>query len=196
MGFPQQLTNTILICVSTVQFSILINGEPSKTFRPQRGLRKGDSLSPYLFIICVDGFSRLITQAQQESLIHGVKVAPTAPETTHLFFADDSLLFCRATKEEATNMRNIIQRYQEASGQLVNMNKSKLIYSKRVPNTTIMDIAQILPMQMVEQFSKYLGMPTNIGRSKRQVFNYLTDRVWKKLKGWKEKHLSFAGRGS
>ncbi|KAK2419793.1 hypothetical protein QL285_030613 [Trifolium repens] len=195
MGFPPQLVNTIFKCVSTVQFSILINGSPSSPFSPQRGLRQGDPLSPYLFIICADVLSGLIAQAHQNRLLHGVKVANGAPEITHLLFADDSIFFYRANKKETSTLKDIILLYQSASGQMVNMNKSELIYSKKVPESTKGEIAQILPMKRVEIFSKYLGMPTNIGRSKQQVFNYLTDKVWKKLKGWKEKHLSFAGRG-
>jgi hypothetical protein len=121
---------------------------------------------------------------------------PGAPEVTHLLFADDSLLFCRANKEEANNLKSIITTYEEASGQLVNMTKSEIMYSKQVPNNIKEEIGQILPMQRVEFFSKYLGMPTQLGKSKNQVFNYISDRVLKKLKGWKERNLSFAWRGT
>jgi hypothetical protein len=196
MGFPQQLSNTIIRCVSTVQFSILINGSPSKTFRPQRGLRQGDPLSPYLFILCADVLSGLITKAQNNYLIHGVKIVPGAPEVTHLLFVDDIILFCRANKEETTNLKNIISTYQAASGQLVNMEKLEIMYNKKVPESVKEDIAQIMHMQRVQSFSKYLGMPTQLGRYKQQVFNYIIDRIWKKLKGWKEKNLSFVGRGT
>ncbi|MCH94114.1 hypothetical protein A2U01_0015069, partial [Trifolium medium] len=196
MGFPQHLTNTIMNCVKTVTFSILINGKPSKSFKPHRGLRQGDPLSPYLFIICANVFSGLISKSQSNKLTHGVKVAHGAPEISHLLFADDSLLFCRANAQEASVLKDIILEYQEASGQLVNMDKSEIIYSRHVPQETIDSIGQILPMRKVNQFSKYLGMPTQVGRSKKHVFNYIQDCVWKKIKGWKAKHLSFAGRST
>ncbi|CAJ2642330.1 unnamed protein product [Trifolium pratense] len=189
------MIQTIMKCVSTVTFSILINGHPSTEFHPQRGIRQGDPLSPYLFIICADVLSGLLTKAQNERIIHGVKIAPGAPEISHLLFADDSLLFCRATTKEVTAISNIIQTYQEASGQLVNLTKSEMVFSKGIPNATKNDISKILPMQILDHFSKYLGMPTFIGRSKNQVFNFLQEKIWKKLKGWKERNLSFAGRG-
>jgi exonuclease III len=196
MNFPLTMVNTIMKCVTTVSFSILINGIPTKPFCPQRGLRQGDPLSPYLFILCADVFSALISKAQSNKLIHGIKIVPRAPEITHLLFADDSLLFCRANEAEANQIKSIINTYQLASGQLVNYNKSEILFSKKVQSETKDEITKILPMTVVDHFNKYLGQPTHIGRSKPQVFNFIQDRVWKKLKGWKEKNLSFAGRGT
>jgi hypothetical protein len=92
--------------------------------------------------------------------IHGIKVAHGAPEVSHLIFADDSLFFCRANIKEAQEIKNIITEYQEASGQLVNMNKSEIMFSKHTPPHLKATINQTLPMQRVDQFSKYLGMPT------------------------------------
>jgi hypothetical protein len=196
MGFPPNITNIVMKCVTTVTFSILINGVPSQIFSPQRGLRQGDPLSPYLFILCADVLSNLITVAQKQNRIKGIKIAHGAPEITHLLFADDSLMFCRATKEDITYLHQIINNYQMASGQLVNVHKSEMMFSRHVKQETRTIIHQILPMQRVEYFSKYLGMPTHIGRSKNQVFQFIQDKVWKKLKGWKEKNLSFAGRAT
>ncbi|MCH90195.1 retrotransposon protein putative unclassified, partial [Trifolium medium] len=145
MGFPLKMINTILKCVSTVSFSILINGVPSNPFSPQRGLRQGDPLSPYLFIICANVFSELISKAQSQNLIHGAKISNGAPEISHLLYADDSLLFCRANKEEVSVMQNIIDKYQRASGQLVNIHKSEMIFSKGVPENIKGDLHQIMP---------------------------------------------------
>jgi hypothetical protein len=146
MGFPHNIISIIMKCVPSVTFAILINGIPAQTFSPQRGLRQGDPLSPYLFILCADVLSGLISNAQMEKCIKGVKVAHGAPEITHLFFSDDSLLFCRANKEEVTHLKNIITTYQEASGQLVNVNKSEILFSRHVREDIRDSNHHILPM--------------------------------------------------
>lgn len=163
---------------------------------PQRGIRQGDPLSPYIFILCVEVLSGLISKCQNEGLIHGVSIATNAPTISHLFYADDSIIFCRAKPEEASIIMNILQIYQEASGQKINLDKSEMVFS---PNISI-DLQKIfqdnLPVKINTSFNKYLGMPTQFGRSKEQDFHFIMDRIWKKLKGWKEKSLSFEGRGS
>jgi hypothetical protein len=128
MGFPSNLVKTIMNCVTTVSFSILINGQPSPYFKPHRGIRQGDPLSPYLFILCADVFSGLITKAQNQSLIHGISIVQNAPKVSHLFFADDSIIFCQAKKEEAAHLKNVFEEYQRISGQLINMAKSEMTF--------------------------------------------------------------------
>jgi hypothetical protein len=129
MGFPSNLVNSIMKCVTSVSFSILVNGQPSPKFNPNRGIRQGDPLSPYLFILCADVFSRMITAKQDQSLINGIAIAQNAPKVSHLFFADDSLIFCKAQKEEASQLKAIFDEYQRVSGQLINMEKSEMTFS-------------------------------------------------------------------
>jgi hypothetical protein len=124
MGFAHHLTDTIMECVSNVTFSILINETPSQPFSPHRGLRQEDPLSPYLFICCANVLSGLILKAQQQKMLHGIKFSHSALEVSHLLFVDDSMFFCRANKEKAQAIKNVITNNQEASGQLVNMEKS------------------------------------------------------------------------
>lgn len=101
MGFPINLVNTIVLCVRSVSFSILINGSHSTTFKPKRGIRQGDPLSPYLFILCAEVLSGLITRCHEKGKLHDITIARNAPTLSHLFFADDSMIFCRAHKDEA-----------------------------------------------------------------------------------------------
>lgn len=129
MGFPNSPASTIMHCVTIVTFSILINGQPSDKFLPQRGLRQGDPLSPYLFILYAEVLSGLLTTGQTRGNFQGINIVPNAPPISHLFFADDSLLFCRSDPKEAKFIMDTLQLYQRISGQKVNLDKSEMVFS-------------------------------------------------------------------
>ncbi|XP_057440277.1 uncharacterized protein LOC130732189 [Lotus japonicus] len=194
MGFPLSWVNLIMSCVTTMNFSILLNGAPQTPFAPGRGLRQGDPLSPYLFILCGEVFSALINKAVMSSSLHGVKVARSAPVISHLLFADDSVIFAKATPEEVESVKEILSTYERVSGQVINLDKSTLTCSRNVPDNCFNHLKGLMNVKVVEHFDKYLGLPTIIGKSKTQIFNFVKERVWKKLKGWKERVLSRAGR--
>src|ERR1044072_5069790 len=111
MGFPESWVTLIMQCVRTVSFLVLINGNPSVVFVLHRGLRQGDPLSPYLFLLCAEVFSAMISNAIMDESLHGIRVAPTAPSVSHLFFSDDSIIFARATPEEVDIIRSILKFY-------------------------------------------------------------------------------------
>ena len=90
----------VMSCVSTPSFSIRINGKAYGNITPFRGIRQGDPLSPYLFLICAEGFTSLLAKAEMEGRLHGVAVCRSAPSITNLLFVDDSFIFCRANKDE------------------------------------------------------------------------------------------------
>lgn len=194
MGFPIALVNTILSCISTVTYQVLINGQPSRVFSPERGLRQGDPLSPYLFILCANVLSGLLKREGNKQNLHGIQVARSAPKITHLLFADDSLLFARANLTEAATIMQVLHSYQSASGQLVNFEKSEVSYSRNVQNQEKEMICQQIAIKIVTSHSRYLGLPVVFGRSKKDIFSFVQERVWKKVKGWKEKFLSRAGK--
>jgi hypothetical protein len=138
--------------------------------------------------------SSLISQLQQNNKIKGIAIASNALHITHLFFADDIILFCKAKTEEATNIMAILKEYERISGQQINLNKSAMTFSPYLDQNIQQAFYNIMPIQITANIDKYLGMPTTMRRARTQDFNFIMDRVWNKLKGWKEKNLSFSGR--
>ncbi|XP_074318329.1 uncharacterized protein LOC141655135 [Silene latifolia] len=194
MGLDRNWVDRVMACVTSVSFSVLVNGNPSRTFRPTRGLRQGDPLSPYLFILCAEVLSSLMRQAVADGALHGVRISNGAPEISHLLFAYDSIFFTRATEEEAAAVCDILRRYEYASGQLVNLDKTTVSFSKGVPLTKRSNLATRLGIIEVEEQERYLGLPTVVGRSKKVLTNILRDKLSKRLKGWRGKILSRAGK--
>ena len=94
LGFPEKWINWVMGCVTTPSFSILINGKPFGNIHPTRGIRQGDPLPPYLFLLCAEGFTSLLAKAKVNGHIKGVSICRRAPKISNLMFADDSLLFC------------------------------------------------------------------------------------------------------
>lgn len=115
--------------VTSFSYGIMFRASEVCQFRPSRGLRQGDPLSPYLFLLCTEGLTALINQAAAEGRITGVKICDEAPVVTHLFCADDSIAFCNATVEEAEVMSEILSKYEQCSGQKVNLEKSEVYFS-------------------------------------------------------------------
>lgn len=100
MRFSLKFVELIMRCITTPSFSVLINGVAKGLIKPQRGLRQGCPLPAYLFLICAEVFTNLLTQAESQKQIHGIKFSKDL-SITHLLFADDSLIFTKATKEDS-----------------------------------------------------------------------------------------------
>ena len=98
LGFHQSWVDKLILCVSTIRYHVLPNGEEIYPIYPERGLRQGDLLSPYLFTLCVEGLSCMLNTLEKRGYIHGVQVAREAPIISHVFFADDSCLFHKANE--------------------------------------------------------------------------------------------------
>jgi len=98
LGFAPMWIKMILACVKSVSYSVAVNGNVVGKICPSRGLRQGDPISLYLFILCAEAFSSLLHNAQMRGLISGVPTSKKGPSISHLFFADDSLVFCKANR--------------------------------------------------------------------------------------------------
>jgi hypothetical protein len=194
MGFHPTWVKIMLECIFTVSYSILVNGEPHGYIKPSQGLRQGDPLSPYLFLLCAEGLHSLLQRAKNEGALQGISISKAGPKLTHLFFADNSLLFCKASTTEVSCVQDLLTEYELASGQQINRQKTTLIFSKSTPRHIQNNIQGMLGVPVIRQYEKYLGLPSFVGRAKYLNFAQIKERVWSKLKGWKEKLISQAGR--
>lgn len=100
----------------------------------------------------------------------------------------------RTNEQEVVCMKEILSSYEKASDQVLNLNKSELMFSSNVLPQTRVNISKVLGVQERPGVDKYLGLPTLIGRNKRDVFHYIKDRIWRKISSWKGKTLSIAGK--
>lgn len=159
-----------------------MNGQPTSSFCPTRGLRQGDPLFPYLFLFCVEALSSLIQKSVESGVLHGIKICRRAPVVSKLFFADDTIIFGRATTTELSRVKRILETYETASGQAINLHKSEIMFSSGISEEQGNMLANHLGVVKVMQHAIYLGIPTNVGRSRSVIFRTLVHRVEKKLK--------------
>ena len=183
MGFSHRWIHLISMCVRSVSYSIMMNGQPHGLITPSRGLRQGDPLSPYLFLLVTKGLNALFNQAEIGGEIRGVSLCPTGPRISHLLFADDSLVFCRATVSECVKIQSILYRYELASGQSINRVKTNIFFSSNTLPHTHEAITKFLGIPASQNYEFYLGLPSLVGRAKKKSFSLIKERIWKKLKG-------------
>ncbi|KAL8088671.1 hypothetical protein AgCh_038446 [Apium graveolens] len=184
IGYNEWWIHLILTCVSTVSYKVTHENKDIGPIVPSRGIRRGDPLSPYLFIIFAQGLSSLIQRYKQKSWIQGVKVCRQAPSITHMLFADDSYLFCKANGTEVEYILRLLKVFEKASGQKVNLSKSVVFFSSNIDVNSRSQLCYRLNMVEVCTDSTYLGLPNMMQKSKVATLGYLRGKVKKKVLAW------------
>ena len=196
LRLPQTMVDVVMNCIESAKLSILWNGEPMEYFHPSRGIRQGDPLSPYLYVLCMERLSHLIDREVRLGGWKTIRASRNGPQFSNLAFADDLILFGEASVDQADTMMKCLDAFCEASGSKVSIDKSKVFFS---PNTHV-DIQEAvcrrLGMEVTTDFGKYLGVPTINGRTSKRDYQYLVEKINDKLAGWKSKTLSLAGRAT
>ena len=134
---------------------VMVNGVLSGYFRLERGLRQGDPMSPFLFLLCAEALSAYIWKHEVDGLISGVQVAANATPIGHLFFADDSVIFCKSDETKGGQVVEILEDYGKVSRQIINLEKSSIVMRMNI--------------QAKDGFRKYLGIQADFGHRRGHV---------------------------
>ena len=177
MGFKEKWLGWIEWCISTASFSVMLNGSLEGFFRSSRGLRQGDPLSPYLFVLGMEYFSLLVDRAAEGGFISGYKFKgrnDTKRQITHLLFADDTLVFCKDTEDQMAYMSWILAWFEALSGLRINLDKSSLLPVGRVENEE--NLALELGCKIGSLPAEYLGLPLGAKHKASSVWDGVEER--------------------
>ncbi|XP_028097954.1 uncharacterized protein LOC114297688 [Camellia sinensis] len=177
MGFHARWVRLVMECVTSVKFSIYANGEKRTEFTPSCGLRQGDPLSLYLFLLVADVLSNLLTHRLNSNSILGLKMRRTCPTLSHSFFADDAILLFKAEALECESILKVLKVYSDASGQLLNFDKSGPLFSANSSTSLSNSICHLLGVTKANPKAQYLGLPASWGKSKSEAYGFLLEKV-------------------
>ncbi|CAN6282264.1 unnamed protein product [Urochloa humidicola] len=195
MGISLNIVKLVYACISSPDFSVLINGQPSSSFSSERGVRQGCPLSPYLFVLGINELSLQLQFALQANQLSGISLGPGCPPIHSLLFADDLIICGKATVHEATLVRSILQNFCNNSGQTPNWNKSCILFSRWVDNSTKMHIQNLFPVPVMNNQCKHLGHPLLFSyKDRTQAYSFIMNKFRAKLTSIKSNKLNHAGR--
>ena len=192
--FPPPWVELIISCITTSSLSILVNGDHLEEFSPSRGIRQGERGSPCIFILCMEYLAWLIQVEVDGGQWTGIKASRNGPVFTHLFFADDLILFAKATKKSCQAITRVLDLFCKVSGQKINLAKSKVFLPPHVNHIVTDLVKKELGFGISNSFGKYLGVPIVVDGRDKHAFDFLIENIQAKLAGWKARTLSLAGR--
>ena len=195
MGFGDRWKKWMWWCISTASFSILVNGVPTGYFSNSRGLRQGDPLSPYLFVLGMEVLSALLRRAVDGGFISGCRIRGRGGmeiNVSHLLFADDTIIFCEARQDHLTYLSWILVWFEAASGLKINLAKSEVIPVGEVED--IDELAVELGCKVGAFPSVYLGLPLGAKHKTMAMWDGVEARMRRRLARWKRQYLSKGGR--
>jgi hypothetical protein len=194
LRFDMEFFDLLISCMRSVKYKIRFNDQETEDFLPSRGLRQGDPLSPYLFLICAEGLSSAFAHREEVGGIDGVGVCRNAPSISHLLFADESLILMKANLSNATSLNQVLEQYCACSGQMVSEAKCSIFFCPNVDVQVKAEICEELNIFSEAISDKYLGLPFMVGLDKTESFIYLLERIIERIQGWKDKFLSMGGK--
>ena len=182
MDFGSCWMEWIWWCISTAKFYVLVNGVLASFFSSSKGLRQGDPISPYLFVLDMEVLSALIRRAVQGNFITGCRLrgrGGVEMNVSHLLFADDTIIFCKARKDHLTHLGWILAWFEAASRLRINIAKSELIPIGEIDNIEVMAVE--LGCRVRSLPIKYLGLPLGARHKALSTWDGMKERMRRRL---------------
>ncbi|KAJ9555354.1 hypothetical protein OSB04_009968 [Centaurea solstitialis] len=193
MGFGQKWRNWIRACLTTSRISVLVNGSPTEEFRMETGIRQGDPLAPFLFLVVAEGLHVMVEEAKVKGLFKGLKVGNKEVVLSHLQYADDAIFFGEWEAGNIVNVIKILKCFHAVSGLKVNLGKCN-IFGLGVPEHEVNGWARVIGYSSGSFPFIYLGLPVGVSMKRLSHWEKVISKFKKKLSGWKSKWLSFGGK--
>jgi len=184
----------IMACVENVNYAVIINGIPSRFFQAERGLRQGCPLSPLLFILAMNSLSIHINNAVADNRCMPINICRQV-YISHNLFIEDVLLITMLCRLSWTCLKNILDRFQKATGIYINKGKSSL-YHNGANLEMVKSISELFGIESrpINEGLKYLGFHLKAKGYSKLDWQWLTARYYKKIATWEHRSLSLAGR--
>ena len=192
MGFPERFIHWIKLCITTPSFSVQVQGELAGYFQSSRGLRQGCSLSPYLFVLCMNVMSLKMDKAMREGKFNPHPRCQSL-QLTHLCFADDLILFVEGTKCSVEGALTVFDEFELWSGLSISLEKSTIFMA----GVSVVERCRILtnfPFAVGELPVRYLGLPLLTQAMRARDYLPLLEKIRGRICTWTSRFLSYAGR--
>ena len=167
MGFGHKWVKWIEECLISAKMSVLVNGSPTEEFPMRKGLRQGDPLAPFLFLIVVEGLHILVSEAEKKRLFEGIKVGKLETSVSHLQYADDAVFFGKWNVTNLKNLLKILECFQKLSGLKINVGKSKM-YGLGILEEEVARWASSVGCGYGKFPFEYLGLPVGVSMKRKE----------------------------
>ncbi|GJS92803.1 RNA-directed DNA polymerase, eukaryota [Tanacetum coccineum] len=191
-GFGPNWCRWIQGTLSSAKASILVNGSPTAEFSFYRGLKQGDPLSPFLFILIMESLHLSMVRASSNGMFRGLCLNGSL-SVSHLFYADDAMFIGEWSQANLDNVVKMLQCFQVASGLSINIQKSNLL-GVGVRRSVVDQAANKIGCLVMSNRFSYLGVMVGDSMNRRAAWVEVINKLRARLSNWKVKTLSIGGR--
>lgn len=192
LNFPRKFIGWIMRCITTTSYTLVVNGPPALPFKAAKGLRQGDPLSPYLFAIGMEYFTRAMNELGRSGNC-SFHTRCNKLNITHILFADDMLMFGKGNVKTVKQLSQTFDHFSQVSRLIANCGKSNVYLAGVDMGTKRLILIELNMIEGVLPF-RYLGVPLHSKKLSFVDCRSLVEKITSKLGHWSTKFLSYGGR--